>query len=43
MGRMLPASRKVAAVYRDSRWWLCDGQFDGKRLFGTGLYELLTR
>jgi IPT/TIG domain len=34
---------QVAAVYRNSRWWLCDSQFEGKRLLGTGFYELLTR
>jgi len=34
---------QVAAVYRNSRWWLCDSQFNGKKLFGTGFYELLTR
>jgi hypothetical protein len=34
---------QVAAVYRDSRWWLCDSQFDGKRLLGLRFYQLLTR
>ena len=34
---------QLAAVYRSSRWWLCDSQFEGKRLLGTAFYELLTR
>jgi len=34
---------QVAAVYRNARWWLCDSAFNGRRLLGTGFYELLTR
>lgn len=34
---------QVAAVYRDSRWWLCDSAFDGRRLLGFKFFELLTR
>lgn len=38
---------QVAAVYRNSRWWLCDSAFDGRRLFGapsgTGFLQLLLR
>jgi hypothetical protein len=36
---------QVAAVYRDTRWWLCDSQFDGKLVSGSSLrfFQLLTR
>jgi IPT/TIG domain len=34
---------QVAAVYRESRWWLCDSQFDGKSLLGRSFFQLLTR
>lgn len=34
---------QVAAVYRDSRWWLCDSKFDGTASLGTSFLQLLTR
>ena len=32
---------QVAAVYRDSRWWLCDSSFDGRKVLGTRFFDAL--
>ena len=35
---------QVAAVYRNDRWWLCDSQFDGRRVSGSQrFFRLMTR